>query len=246
VVETPSGADAPVEPAPHDRDLARAQGWAALADADKLATVSAALTSSVLGDVLDRAGRFHQFLPPQIRPLRDDMVVAGRAMPVIVGDVYGTPPRPFGLLTEALDQLRAGEVYLARSGRTPCAAWGEILTATARARGAVGAVIDGYHRDTAGVLHQRWPVFSWGAYGQDAGARGAVLDYRVPVTIGQVVVSPGDLLVGDVDGVVVIPHDTEDEILAAATAKRSTERGVIESVRSGMSSTEALATYGVL
>lgn len=99
------------------------------------------------------------------------MVGGGRAMPVVLEQVHGIPSEPFGRLTEALDQLRQGEVYLAAAAGLPCASWGEILTATAIGRGAAGAVIDGFHRDTVGVLRQQWPVFSRGAYGQDAGRR---------------------------------------------------------------------------
>ncbi len=220
--------------------------WRGVNEVEKLAGTKALLTSAVLCDVLDQFGMTHQFLPPQIRALRDDFVLAGRAMPVVIGDVFGDRSKPFGQLTEALDQLAQNDVYLAHSGRIPCAAWGEILTATAISRGAAGAVIDGYHRDTIGVLKQSWPVFSWGAYGQDAGARSAVVEYRVPVRIGEVDVTPGDLVFGDVDGVIVVPASIEDEVLAAAVAKRHTEGTVLDVMADGMTSTEAFARFGVL
>ena len=137
-------------------------------------------------------------------------------------------------------------MYLARNPRTPCAAWGEILTATARARGATGAVIDGYHRDTPRVLEQGWPVFSLGAYAQDAGVRTSVVDYRVPIEIGQVLISPGDLIVGDVDGVVVIPREIENEVIERSLAKATAENSVRQAIEAGMSSTEAFATFGIL
>lgn len=122
-----------------------------------------------LGDVLDALGRVHQFLPPAVQPLLPDVVVVGRAMTVLVADVFGPQEKPFGRLTEALDALKADDVYLARRAPAECAAWGEILTAAARTRGAIGAVVNGYHRDTRKVLEQDFPVFSRGAYGQDAG-----------------------------------------------------------------------------
>ena len=80
-------------------------------------------------------------------------------MPVLMIDVHGPQKKPFGKLTEALDQLQPGDIYLASGGDMRCAYWGEILTATARTRGAEGAVIHGYHRDTPRVLEQNWPVF---------------------------------------------------------------------------------------
>lgn len=216
------------------------------ADDDLRALVGDALYTPVIGDVLDQLGRRHQFLPAAIRGIQASMSVVGRAMPVVLTDVFGPQRRPFGRLTEALDSLEPGEVYLARNPSTPCAAWGEILTATAKARGAAGAVIDGYHRDTPRVLEQRWPVFSRGAYAQDAGVRTSVVDYRVPIEIGRARVSPGDLIVGDVDGVVVIPKEIEDEVIERSLAKATAENAVRQAIEGGMSSTEAFATFGIL
>lgn len=221
-------------------------GTRATDDETLFARIRSTLYTPVVGDVLDALGRIHQFLPPEIRPIERDMMVVGRAMPVLIVDTFGPQQRPFGRLTEALDSLQSGEVYLARSGRLQCAAWGEILTETARARGAVGAVIDGFHRDTARVLAQGWPVFSRGSYGQDAGARASVQDFRVPVEIEGVLVSPGDLIVGDVDGVVVVPTEVEAEVLERAFAKVSAEDVTRSAITSGMSSTEAYERYGVL
>lgn len=215
-------------------------------DAERRELIRDALYTPVIGDVLDQLGRFHQFLPAAIRAIVPAMKLVGRAMPVLLTDVFGPQERPFGRLTEALDSLEPGEVYLARNPRTPCAAWGEILTATARTRGAAGAVIDGFHRDTPRVLEQQWPVFSRGSYGQDAGVRSAVVDYRVPIQIGQVSISPGDLLFGDVDGVVVIPRDIEDEVIERSLAKAAAENTVRQAIEAGMSSTEAFATFGIL
>ena len=204
------------------------------------------LRTAVIGDVLDQLGHTSQFLPPSIRPLDADMRLVGRAMPVVIGDVFGEQDRAFGRLTDALDQLEPDEVYMARGGRTPCAAWGEILTATAKARGAAGAVIDGFHRDTSQVAAQHWPVFSRGSYGQDARVRAAVVDFRNPALYGRVWVHPGDLVIGDVDGVVVIPRDCEAEVLEAAQAKLKSEGLVRAAIERGMSSTQAFKEFGVL
>ncbi|WP_152364498.1 RraA family protein [Microlunatus speluncae] len=215
-------------------------------DAERLALITERLYTPVLGDVLDTLGRLHQFLPAGIRALRPEMKVAGRAMPVLTRDVFGRGERPFGRLTEALDQLAAGEVYLGVTGRSEAACWGEILTATARMRGAAGAVLDGHHRDTPAVLAQDFPVFSRGSYALDSGPRTAVVDYRVPVELGSVRIEPGDLVVGDVDGVVIIPRDVEDEVLERALQKASAENLVRREIEAGMSATDAFAKYGVL
>ncbi|WP_137844804.1 RraA family protein [Microbacterium sp. 2FI] len=217
-------------------------------DADLFELINTKLYTAVIGDILDKLSRVHQFLPPQIRPLTPSMRVAGRAMPVLVADVFSPQRKPFGLLTEALDQLRPGEVYLApRTGaQAQAAMWGEILTATAQSRGAVGAVVDGYHRDTTKVLGQGFPVFSHGNYAQDSSIRTIVHDFRVPVEISGVHVTPGDLVVGDIDGVLVIPQDIEAEVIEAALEKASTENLVRVAIEDGMSSTEAFARFGVL
>jgi regulator of RNase E activity RraA len=215
-------------------------------DAELFELVNTRLYTAVIGDILDTLGRVHQFLPPQIRPLTPSMRIAGRAMPALVTDVYGPQRKPFGLLTEALDQLQPGEVYIAPHTGAEAAMWGEILTATAQSRGAVGAVVDGYHRDTVQVLGQGFPVFSHGNYAQDSSVRTIVHDFRTPVEIGGVHVAPGDLIVGDIDGVLVIPQDVESEVIEAALVKASTENLVRKAIEGGMSATEAFARFGVL
>jgi regulator of RNase E activity RraA len=229
-----------------DDDVTTAAPTLPVDDDDRFAMIRKLLYTPVVGDVLDGLGRHHQVLPQPIQPLREDMVVVGRAMPVLIAKVFGPQTRPFGRLTEALDQLEPDEVYLACGGGVPCAAWGELLTVTARVRGAAGAVIDGYHRDTPKVRDQRWPVFSRGRYAQDAAVRASVIDYRVPVEIGQVLASPGDLVIGDLDGVVLVPRDIEDEVIERAVEKATTETRVRAAIEGGMSSTEAFATFGVL
>ena len=215
-------------------------------DQERFALIRSELYTSVVGDVLDQLGCYHQFLPAEIRPLAGTSSVVGRAMPVLMADVYGRQDEPFGKLTEALDQLRPDEVYLAGGGSMRCAYWGEILTQAARVRGAAGAVVDGYHRDTVGVVSQQWPVFSRGSFGQDSSVRTKVIAYRCPIEIGGVAVEPGDLVFGDIDGVVVVPRRVEAEIIDAALAKARGERVVLTAIRDGMSSTEAFAKYGIL
>ncbi len=204
------------------------------------------LYTPVVGDLLDRSGNFHSFLPQQIQPLRPDMRVAGRAMPVLQADVFGTQSEPFGRMTEALDALRDNEIYIATGTAFRCANWGEIMTAAAKTRGAAGAVVNGYHRDTPKVLEQEWPVFSRGAYGQDSGPRMKVLDFGCPIEIDGVVIEPGDIIFGDVDGVLVIPKRLEEEIVTGALEKARTEKLVRNEIEAGMSCTDAFHKYGVL
>jgi regulator of RNase E activity RraA len=216
------------------------------ASGNDLPTEWQALYSPVIGDVLDALGYQHQFMPAAVQPMRSDMLVIGRAMPVLLADVFGEQDQPFGLLTEALDQVQAGEVFICAGGARRCAYWGEILTATARTRGAAGAVIDGYHRDTPRVLEQDWPVFSRGRFAQDSRVRTRVIGYRTTVEVEGVRVDPGDVVFGDLDGVVFIPRAVEAEVLDRALAKASAENTVRRAIEAGLSSTEAFARYGVL
>ena len=204
------------------------------------------LYTPVVGDVLDGLGLYHRFLPQPIMPAREEMKVAGRAMPVLMIDVSGPQAEPFGKLTEALDQLQPGEIYLASGGAMRCAYWGEILTATAKKRGAAGAVINGFHRDTPRMLEQNWPVFSRGRFAQDSGVRTKVIDYRCQIEVGEISIEPGDLVFGDMDGVVVVPRRVEAEAIEKALAKARGEKVVRKEIENGMSSTAAFKKYGIL
>jgi len=215
-------------------------------DAELFALITGVLYTPVVGDILDDLGFTHQFLPQQIEPMREEMKLAGRAMPVLMIDVFGKQRQPFGKLTEALDQLQPGEAYLASGGERRCAYWGEILTATARKRGAVGAVINGFHRDTPKVLEQNWPVFSRGRFAQDSAVRTQVIDYRCPIEVGGVKVEPGDLIFADLDGVLVIPKQVETDAITRALEKARGEKLVRKEIEGGMSSTEAFRKYGIL
>jgi 4-hydroxy-4-methyl-2-oxoglutarate aldolase len=216
---------------------------------DDIATFAlfrAELCTPVVGDVLDMIGLVHQFLPQPIQPMLPGMKLVGRAMPVLMADVFDVQDRPFGELTHALDQLEPGDVYVASGGSMRCAYWGELLTAAARTRGAVGAVIDGYHRDTPQILEQRWPVFSRGRFAQDSAVRAKVLDYRCPIEIQSVRINPGDLVFADLDGVVIVPRDREAEVMDRALTKARGERLVRRDIEAGMSSTEAFDKHGIL
>jgi regulator of RNase E activity RraA len=224
-------------------------------DASLFALMREKLFPAVVGDILDTMGLLHQFLPAHIRPLKPEMVIVGRAMPVLESNAFaasepqGSGPlsrQPFGLLFQALDDLREHEVYLA-TGCTPAfALWGGLMTTRARHLKAAGAVLDGYHRDTPEVLASGMPVFSMGGYAQDQGARGKVVDWRVPVELGGVRVQPGDVVFGDVDGVLVIPKPAADEAIRRALEKVSAENTVRLAIERGMSTQEAFRTYGVM
>ena len=207
-------------------------------DEELFRTIRERLFTAVIGDVMDTAGLDRQFLPPDIRALSPDSVVVGRAMPVLEADCRGDTVAHsgqqdgFGLMFRALDEMKAGEVYLCTGASLRYALWGGLMSTRARLLGAAGAVLDGFHRDTREILALGFPVFSRGAYAQDQRRRGRVIDYRCPVEFGNGTrVDPGDIVVGDVDGVLVIPSARAEEIVSAALAKVAGEdavRGMIE------------------
>ncbi|MGC2402994.1 MAG: RraA family protein [Acidobacteriaceae bacterium] len=215
-------------------------------DAELFRNILESLYTPVVGDILDTLGYTHQFLPQPIQPVKETMRLVGRAMPVQIGDAWGKQKDPFGLMTGALDQLLPGEIYVATGGSQNCAAWGEIMTATARVRGAAGAVIDGFHRDTLRVLEQNWPVFSRGRYAQDAGIRSKIVAYRCPVEIGGVHIDAGDLIFADMDGILVVPRIIEEKAMGLALEKARGEKVVRKEIEAGCSSTEAFRKYGIL
>ena len=203
------------------------------------------LYTPVIGDILDSLGYKHQFLPQYVRPLQDDMKLAGKACTVLEHDVFSPQQKPFGLLTEALDQLEQNEIYIA-TGAHNSALWGELLTAAAKMRGAVGAVLDGWHRDTPQILTQNFPVFSQGCWAQDSSIRTNVIDFRCIIEIGQVTIEVGDIVFGDIDGVLIIPKQIHKEVIEKALEKAAGEKLVRKAIEEGMSSTEAFAHFGIL
>lgn len=211
------------------------------------------LFTAVVGDVLDAAGLTRQFLPAGLRPLRDDMLVAGRAMTVLEADCEGQHivhqgrKRPFGLMFEALDDLKPGEVYLCAGGSPEYARWGELMSTRAIKLGAAGAVVEGPSRDTRGILRLNFPTFSTGRYAQDQGARGRVIDFRCPLRFANgVTAQPGDIVFGDIDGVVIVPRIHEADVVMAALEKVRGENKVRQAIEAGMSTREAFDTYGIM
>ncbi len=213
------------------------------------------LFTAVVGDVMDKLGLLHQFLPPRLQPLHDDMVAIGRAMPVLEADVFTETEtnshnpvmaKPFGLMLEALDDLQANEIYICTGGSPRYALWGELMSTRAMKLGAAGAVVDGYSRDTFGILKLGFPTFSSGRFAQDQGPRGKVLDFRIPIEIEGVGVNPGDIVFGDIDGVLVVPQEMETEIFVRAIEKARGEKLVRKAIEDGMSTCEAFATFGIM
>lgn len=213
------------------------------------------LYTAVVGDILDTMNYKKQFLPQRIQPMRDDMMVAGRAMPVAECDMDKITDemnsnallnQPFGLMLDALDDLKKNEVYICSGASPDYALVGEIMCTRMKHLGAAGAVVNGFHRDTNGILAIDFPCFSYGRYSQDQAPRGKVVGFRVPIEIEGVKVNPGDIVFGDLDGVVIIPKEIEKEVIEKAYEKATGEKTVGNAIRSGMSAKEAFMKYGIM
>lgn len=106
--------------------------------------------------------------------------------------------------------------------------------------------MDGYTRDTNEIFKLNFPVFSHGRYGQDQGAHGKVVDFRVPIEIGGIRIEAGDILFGDIDGVLVVPQRVEKDAISRALEKVRKENLVKKALEKGMSTVEAFRTYGAM
>jgi len=169
---------------------------------------AARLYTAVVSDILDGLGHRDHILDPAIRLLGGaaDVVVAGWANPFLVAEAGEIPAEPYAGEIAALDDLAPGEVVLvAAGGSARAACWGELFSTAARARGARGTVIDGYCRDQRRIMGMGYPVWCRGGLPLDCKRRTAVTAWRQPAVVGGLLVQPGDLVVADVDGVVVVP-----------------------------------------
>jgi regulator of RNase E activity RraA len=229
------------------------KGWKS--DEELFATARRELFTCVVGDVMDKMHLTHQFLPAAIRPLQQDMTLLGRAMPVLSGDVFqekvegsanALSAKPFGLMLEALDDLRPNEIYVNTGSSPRNAMWGEMMSTRALKLGASGAVVNGYVRDTRAILSSNFPTFSFGSYGQDSAPRYKVHDFRIPIEIGGVSIRPGDILFGDIDGVLVVPAEAEIEVFTSALEKARGEKTVKRDLENGVTAVEAFARHGIM
>lgn len=200
---------------------------------------AAKLDTASLSDAMDKLGVVGQCY--RIAPRASSFRLAGRAFTVLYGPA-GTPPGTVGDFIDDVPQ--GGVVVLDNGGRDNATVWGDILTEVAHRKGIAGTVIDGICRDVALSLELGYPIYSRGHWMRTGKDRVQVEATNVTVNIGDARVSPGDLLRGDADGVVVLPKAHEEKILAAAETIQSAENRIREAVRTGMRLDEARKKHG--
>jgi 4-hydroxy-4-methyl-2-oxoglutarate aldolase len=207
----------------------------------------ARLHPAVVADCLDKKGLRDQVLAPHIRPLAPTMRVAGFAATVHCIEVDAVPASRDDWYRNELasvDALEAGDVIVVSTCRGSF--WGELLATASRFRHARGVVADAYTRDTLALIEMDFPTFAAGIHCADSLGRIDVDAFDVEITCGGVRVSPGDLVLGDHDGVVVVPAALGEEVIALAEAKLVGENQVRARLAEGMPVSEAFRTYGVI
>jgi regulator of RNase E activity RraA len=205
------------------------------------------LYTAVVADSLDELGYTNQAMNEYVRPLFPECRFAGWARTLACCDVFHVPENTYAKEIEAVDSILAGEVVVVSTASSKRnAPWGELLSTAARARGARGAVIDGLVRDVKKIEELGFPVFATGIKPVDSRGRGIVIDCNVPVDCGGVLVSPGDLVFADYDGVVVIPAQVLPETISLATDKATKENRTREELLAGAYLKDVYEKYGVL
>jgi 4-hydroxy-4-methyl-2-oxoglutarate aldolase len=215
---------------------------------DDLEGLAERLYAAVISDALDAVGATGCVFSPQIRPVgRVTRPLIGRAATARSAPVDRLPERPYGVLMEAMDALAPGEVWVvAGDGPATSAVFGGLLATAARARGAMGCIVEGPVRDGRELERLEFPTFATGFSPADSLGRDEVVEHGRPVRCGGVVVHPGDLVVADHDGVVAIPSALEGRVLDHALAKVDGEHEMRRELAGGLAVADAFAKYGIL
>lgn len=214
-----------------------------------LSAIRADLFVSVISDCLDTVGVMKQALPSHIRPLDEGLLMAGRARTASFMEVWRaeTGVNPYELEIELVDSLKPGEIpVFACSNPARIAPWGELLSTAARARGAAGVLTDGGVRDVKAIRAMGFPVFHGAIAPLDTRGRGRVVALDVPIECAGVPAHSGDLVVGDADGVVIVPRAVEARVLELAFEKVRGERKTLADLRRGDLLKDVFARYGIL
>lgn len=205
------------------------------------------LYTGVLADTLDRLGHKNSALPHDIRPLAPHWRALGRAVTLSVVPVAFEPPMPYKVEMECVDALRPGDLLVATThGDRGSALWGELLSTACKARGCVGVVLDALTRDTRQILAMDYPVWAAGFSPLDSKGRLDGLSFNQPIRIGECVIHPGDWVLADVDGVVVVPQALAERAFTLALEKVQGENRVREALAAGESVQATFQRYGIL
>jgi 4-hydroxy-4-methyl-2-oxoglutarate aldolase len=212
-----------------------------------LRLVKEKLNSSLLSDVLDGMGIRSQGMNEWIRPAYPSAVVVGRAHTMLMTNVYEPEQDTFKLQIQGIDALKNDDVMVVASNDSMDAAlWGELLSTAARGLGATGAVIDGLARDVKQIEEMRFPVFSKGFRPISSKGRVIALGYGCRIKCGGVFVDEGDLIIGDADGIIVVPEPVVEEAIEHALVRVNSEKVTRKELLMGNKLSEVYAKYGTI
>jgi regulator of RNase E activity RraA len=203
------------------------------------------LYTGAVADILDELGFRRQCLGKELRPILPQKRMAGFAFPALgetCADV-GYDCRPE--ILKFLSAIPAESVVVFDPGKEKvCAAWGEFMALVTRNQGGRGVVADGPIRDVEMILQADFQIFGTGFWPVSSVGRWRPVHYGQPILFQGVEVRPGDLVLGDIDGVVVVPRPIVEEVLVAAEACYRDERSMKEELRAGKTMEEVFAKYG--
>jgi len=202
---------------------------------------------AVISDVLDQMGYRQQTTRSDFLAYTGTQKLLGRCKTTLWADVFHIDDQPYELELQAVDSCQPGDVLIcAAGGSNRSGIWGELLSTAARNSGCAGVIVHGAVRDIAKMREMGFPVFATGKNAYDSQNRQKVIEVDVAVEIDGVVFSPGDLVMADEDGIVVIPAAVEERVIEAALAKVEAENITRDAIKKGMKATEAYRKYGVL
>jgi len=207
------------------------------------------LYSAVVSDVLDGLDSTNHVIKCQLPQVtgRTDKVLIGRCKTTLWADMAHIDPNPYELELKAVDSCQPDEVLIAAAnGSFRSALWGELLSTACIRTGCIGAIVDGLVRDQLKMNAMNFPVFAKGASPLDSKNRQKVIEIDVKVEIGNCLISPGDIIIADIDGIVIIPQELESEAISLALEKVAAENTVRDAIKNGLSATAAFKKYGVL
>lgn len=204
------------------------------------------LYSAVVSDALDELGVRDKTMAPGLCAVGTPARLVGRAATLQVVAVRSVPAQRYTMQFQAVEALRPGEVMVVSAPDASSAFWGELITTRAMAKGCVGAVVDSYCRDVRRVRDYNFAVWARGTHPADSAGRLEGTAMGVAITCAGARVDPGDYLLADADGVVVVPAALIAEALELAEAKALTENTVRDTLRGGASLTETYDRYGVM
>lgn len=214
---------------------------------DIIAAARPLIASAPVCDALDEHRLHRQILPSSIRPVDDGTVLFGPARTGSYKVIHERVENIYDLEIALVDDLKPGEVcVMATGGNTAIGPWGELLSTRARYLEAAGFLTDGAARDVVAIRAMGFPVFTGALSPADTQYRGMMVEKDAPIRIGEVAIAPGDIIVGDVDGVVVVPRAAALAVLSTAMGKITGERRMRADLEAGMSLADAFRKHGLL